>query len=149
MTEDEMVGWHHWLDGHEFEQALGVGDGQEAWCAAVHGVTKNRTWLSNWTELNWNELNNNCYYLSTFCGPDPIGTLIFKAPSVLGGLSSPSPCHWGVKRSGQDSSAGRSQDILSPRSHDPGTQVLNIVTPSHPGHFLCNHSRTWVCVFSL
>ena len=25
MTEDEMVGWHHWLDGHEFEQALGVG----------------------------------------------------------------------------------------------------------------------------
>ena len=28
MIEDEMVGWHHQLDGHEFEQALGVGDGQ-------------------------------------------------------------------------------------------------------------------------
>jgi len=28
MTEDEMVGWHHQLDGHEFEQVLGVGDGQ-------------------------------------------------------------------------------------------------------------------------
>ena len=28
MTEDEMVGWHHQLDGHEFEEALGVGDGQ-------------------------------------------------------------------------------------------------------------------------
>ena len=28
MTEDEMVGWRHQLDGHEFEQALGVGDGQ-------------------------------------------------------------------------------------------------------------------------
>ena len=27
-TEDEMVGWHHWLNGHEFEQALGVSDGQ-------------------------------------------------------------------------------------------------------------------------
>ena len=27
MTEDEMVGWHHQLNGHEFEQALGVGDG--------------------------------------------------------------------------------------------------------------------------
>jgi len=26
--EDEIVGWHHWLDGHEFEQAPGVGDGQ-------------------------------------------------------------------------------------------------------------------------
>ena len=28
MTKDEMVGWHHQLDGHKFEQALGVGDGQ-------------------------------------------------------------------------------------------------------------------------
>ena len=28
MTEDEVVGWHHQLDGHEFEQALGVGDEQ-------------------------------------------------------------------------------------------------------------------------
>ena len=28
MTEDEMVGWHHQLNGHEFEQAPGIGDGQ-------------------------------------------------------------------------------------------------------------------------
>ena len=28
MTEDDMVGWHHWLDGYEFEQAPEVGDGQ-------------------------------------------------------------------------------------------------------------------------
>ena len=28
MTEDEMVGWHHWFNGHEFEQTLGVGEGQ-------------------------------------------------------------------------------------------------------------------------
>ena len=28
MTEEEMVGWHHQLNGHEFEKALGVGDGQ-------------------------------------------------------------------------------------------------------------------------
>ena len=28
MTEDEMVGWHHWLNGHEFEQAPGDGEGQ-------------------------------------------------------------------------------------------------------------------------
>ena len=34
MTEDKMVGWHPQLNGHEFEQALGVGDGQEAWRAA-------------------------------------------------------------------------------------------------------------------
>ena len=34
MTEDEMAAWHPRLNGHEFEQALGVGDGQEAWRAA-------------------------------------------------------------------------------------------------------------------
>ena len=32
MTEDEMVGWHHWPDGHEFEEAPGVGEGQESLC---------------------------------------------------------------------------------------------------------------------
>ena len=30
MTEDKMVGWHHWLNGHEFEQTLGDGKGQES-----------------------------------------------------------------------------------------------------------------------
>ena len=51
VTEDEMVVWHHWLDGHEFEQAVGVGDGpREARGAAVHGVAKSRTWLTNWNE---------------------------------------------------------------------------------------------------
>ena len=73
MTEDEMVGWHHHLNGHEFEQTLGDSEGQgslavygvsqsltrlkrlsssrlwqlvmdrEAWCAAIHGVTKSWT----------------------------------------------------------------------------------------------------------
>ena len=35
MTEDEMVRWHHRLDGHEFEQVPAVGDTQGAWRAAV------------------------------------------------------------------------------------------------------------------
>ena len=43
MTEDEVVGRHHWLDGHEFEQALGVGQEQGSWCAALHGVSKSQT----------------------------------------------------------------------------------------------------------
>ena len=42
MTKNEMVGGHHRLDGHEFEQALGVGDGQGS-LAAVHGVVKSQT----------------------------------------------------------------------------------------------------------
>ena len=37
MTEDEMVGWHHQLDEHEFEQAPGVVMDREAWHAAVMG----------------------------------------------------------------------------------------------------------------
>ena len=49
-TEDERVGWHPQFYGHESEKALGVGDRHEAWRAAVHGVTKSWTWLSNWTE---------------------------------------------------------------------------------------------------
>ena len=35
-TEDETVGWHHRLNGHEFEQAQENGEGQEAWPAAAH-----------------------------------------------------------------------------------------------------------------
>ena len=53
MTEDDMAGWHHRLDGRECEWTPGVGDGQEAWHAAIHGVAKSRTQLSDWTELNW------------------------------------------------------------------------------------------------
>ena len=47
-----MLGWHHRLDGHEFGQAPGVGDGQEAWHAAVCGIAKSWTQLSNCTALN-------------------------------------------------------------------------------------------------
>ena len=50
MTEDEMVGWHHRLNGHEFEQASGDSEDREAWHAVIHGVTKSQTWLSNWTD---------------------------------------------------------------------------------------------------
>ena len=52
--EDEMVGWHHQLDGHESEQASGVGgDGQGSWRAAVHGVAKSQRRLSHRTEFNF------------------------------------------------------------------------------------------------
>ena len=47
MTEDEMVGWHPQLNGHEFEQALGVGDEQGSLASSVHGVMKSQTRLSN------------------------------------------------------------------------------------------------------
>ena len=50
-TQDEMVGWHHRLDGHEFEQALGVGDGQGGLACRSPRGRKESTQLSDWTEL--------------------------------------------------------------------------------------------------
>ena len=52
MTEDEMVGWHHRLDGHEFEQALEAGDGQGSLaCCSPWGHKESDTI----EQLNWNE----------------------------------------------------------------------------------------------
>ena len=47
MAEDEIVGWHHQLDGHEFEQAPGVDDGQGSLACSVHGLAKSQTQLSD------------------------------------------------------------------------------------------------------
>ena len=51
MTEDEMFGWHHRLDGHEFEQSLGVGEEQGNLVCCSLRVRKSQTQLSNSTEL--------------------------------------------------------------------------------------------------
>ena len=50
MTEDEMVGWHRWLNGHEFEQALGIDDGQGnlLCCTPWGGKELNMPELLNW-----------------------------------------------------------------------------------------------------
>ena len=60
-TEDEMVGWHHWINGHEFGWTLGVGDGQgglacySSWSRKESDMTERL----KWTELNW-------YYYSSW-----------------------------------------------------------------------------------
>ena len=52
-TEDEMVGWHHYSMDMSFSKLQELVMDRDAWHVAVHGVTKSRTWLSDWTELNW------------------------------------------------------------------------------------------------
>ena len=49
VTEDEMVGWHHQIEGHESQQTPEMVKEREAWHAAVHMITKNWTQLSDWT----------------------------------------------------------------------------------------------------
>ena len=50
-TEDEMVGWHHWFNGHEFEQVLGDGEGQGSLVCCSTGAAQSWTWLSNWKTM--------------------------------------------------------------------------------------------------
>ena len=49
VTKDEMVGWHHWLNGKEFEQTLGDNEGHGSLAQCSPLVTKSWTWVSNWT----------------------------------------------------------------------------------------------------
>ena len=56
-TEDEMAGWHHWLDGHESEWSSGDGDGQGGLvCCNSRGCKElDMTERLDWTELNWTD----------------------------------------------------------------------------------------------
>ena len=48
VTEDKMVRWHHWFNGHKLGQTPGDGEGGGAWCAAVHGVANSWTRPGDW-----------------------------------------------------------------------------------------------------
>ena len=62
-TEDEMVGWHHRLDGHEFQQALGVGDGQGslACCSPWGRKELDMTEWLNWTDAQLGQISDKRY----------------------------------------------------------------------------------------
>ena len=47
-TEDEKVGWYHWLNGQSLSKLWELVKEKEAWHAAVHGIAKSQTWLSDW-----------------------------------------------------------------------------------------------------
>ena len=60
--ENEKVGWHHRLKRHEFEKTLGLVKDRKAWGAAVHGVAKSQTQLSDLTTT------------TTICCPTKLGS---------------------------------------------------------------------------
>ena len=68
MTEDEMVRCHHWLDGHEFEQALRAGDRKEglACCSPWDCKELDPTEWLNWTELNTISSYSNFFFFYRF-----------------------------------------------------------------------------------
>ena len=94
-TEDEMVGWHHWLNGHGFGWTPGVGHGG---LAAVHGVAKSQTRLNDWTELKgarqsiWQEEVSSQQVRLSHCNSEDLAALcrnsnprqpFLKHPSIL------------------------------------------------------------------
>ena len=79
-------GWQRmrWLEGITDTMGIGLGGlrelvmDEETWHAAVHGVTKNQTWLSNWTELNWEDSAQNCTPLAT----DRNSSRLYRKPDI-------------------------------------------------------------------
>ena len=78
-TEDEMAGWHHWQWTSLSELRELVID-REAWHAAIHGVAKSRTQLSNWTELKLTKFVNLRKILKCLLGH--IFLVCFRIPSI-------------------------------------------------------------------
>ena len=87
MTEDEMVGWHHWLDGHQYEQSPRVGDGQGSlFCRILWGCKELD--MTEW--LNWSPQNHvmkafytNKYWFLCIINFNSQYVLIYKSSSAI------------------------------------------------------------------
>ena len=113
MREDEMVGWHHWLDGHEFEQAPGVGDEQGRLCCSPWGHKESDT-----TErLNWTDTTESCAGLLKIDGycPSPAAATAASTSNYLN--VGPRNLHsWQVPRKCQFAGLGGHLEYHCPKS---------------------------------
>ena len=93
MTEDEMVGWHHWLNGHEFGCAWELVMDREPWHAVIHWVARVGYYWA--TELNWTEwFSGFPYFLqltSEFCNKEFMIWATVSSRSYFCWLSRASP----------------------------------------------------------
>ena len=87
-TEDEMVGWHHWFDGHGFGWTPGVGDGQGGLvCCGLRGHKELDT--AKW--LNWTELKQWSVSVQTWKRDSPGGSVVENLPANAGNRFDPWP----------------------------------------------------------
>ena len=99
MSEDEMVGWHHWLNGHEFEQTLGdnEGLGSPACCSPWGCKESDMTERLIWSELIWSRLvitflpRSKCLLILRLLSPS--AGILEPRKIKLATVSSFPPCH--------------------------------------------------------
>ena len=117
-----MAGWHHQLDGYEFEWTPGVADGQGGLeCCSPWGH-KSQAWLSNWTELNWTDTNTWWNRDGKWIKGNKIKIEIFKGRNSCGQhlSKSESPISSGKTMLGLCAELLQScPNLCDPRDHNP------------------------------
>ena len=132
MTEDEMIGWHHWLDGHEFKSALGVGDGQGslAWYSLWGCKDSDTIELLKWTDFSISTIQQNYF--------QALGYTVLDSPTRTGwgfvdlwgegeygyGTKSEPTARWGKKHENWQSQKIRGSGIR--RTVHSGTSVIRM-----------------------
>ena len=96
-TEDEMVGCHHWFNGHEFGQTPGGCEGQGSLTCAAHGVMHSQTWLSNWIITTYDNRRSPVQWLNWEAAPNhfPKPSLQQRKAMVTVSWSAASLNHYG------------------------------------------------------
>ena len=139
MTEDEMVGWHHWLSGHEFEQAPGDGEGQGSLaCCSPWGLNESdRTeWLSKTNNISytgWLIKNTNLFL--TFLEAGSLRSVSQNDESSLPGCTLPKTAFlW---------SRGQKADSSSPFDYSKDTNPILTTSSNHCPKIPLPNTITW------